>query len=157
MWPETIDRNPKVDFTLDDEQAAVRDLAARILTEKLPIERQRELDDDPDWFARDVWAELAKADLLGLCLPEAVGGGGYGLVEAALICEQIGATVAPVPYYATVVLGALPVAEFGSAEQQQALLPGVISGDLVLTAALAEGLGGAPPARPATTAVATDG
>ncbi|HEY4376543.1 MAG TPA: acyl-CoA dehydrogenase family protein [Acidimicrobiales bacterium] len=143
-----------MDVQLSEEQVAIRDLAGRILGEKLPPEVQRALDDDPDWFAKDVWGELAKADLLGLCLPESVGGGGYGMFEAALLCEQVGRAVAPVPFLATVVLGAMAVAEHGTAAQQQELLPAVIVGDLVLTAALVEGLGGLPPVVPATTATA---
>ncbi len=143
-----------MDFALSDEQTAVRDLAARILGEHLTPERLRELEAGDDWFAADTWAELAKADLLGLCLPEAHGGGGYGFFELALLCEQVGRAVAPLPFVATLVLGALPLAEFGTADQQAALLPGVVAGDVILTAALSEGGDGLPPAVPATTAVA---
>jgi alkylation response protein AidB-like acyl-CoA dehydrogenase len=143
-----------MDFTLTDEQTAVRDLAARILSERSTPERVREVEADPggDWFDRELWAELAKADLLGLCLPEAHGGGGYGLFELALILEQVGRNVAPVPLYATLALGALPLAEFGTDAQQAAWLPGVAAGEVVLTAALSEGGDGLPPGRPATTA-----
>jgi alkylation response protein AidB-like acyl-CoA dehydrogenase len=146
-----------MDFALSDEQTAIFDLAGQILTEQLPPERLREIESsDPDWFAADVWAELAKADLLGLCLPEAHGGGGYGIFELSLVLEQVGRTVAPVPAYATLALGALPVAEFGTPEQQADLLPRVIDGSLILTAALGEGSVGLPPEVPSTTA-APDG
>lgn len=142
-----------MDFALSDEQVAIRDLAGQILSEQLPPERLRELEtSDPDWFASDLWAELAKADLLGLCLPEAHGGGGYGAFELGLILEQVGRTVAPVPVYATLALGALPLAEFGTEAQQADLLPKVIDGSLILTAALSEGSVGLPPAVPATSA-----
>ena len=56
---------------------------------------------------------------MGLSLPEAFGGGGYGFLEACLVLQQIGRTVAPVPYWATVVLGALPVVEFGADAQRR--------------------------------------
>jgi alkylation response protein AidB-like acyl-CoA dehydrogenase len=142
-----------MDFALSDEQAAIRDLAAQILTDRLTPERLRELEQgDADWFAADVWAELAKADLLGLCLPEADGGGGYGTFELCLLLEQVGRAVAPLPLFATLALGALPVAAFGTGEQRAALLPGVIAGDTILTAALSEGSVGLPPAVPATVA-----
>ncbi len=61
-----------MDFTLSDEQAAIFELAGRILTEKLPPERLKEIEQGDRWFADDVWAELAKADLLGLALPDQV-------------------------------------------------------------------------------------
>ena len=142
-----------MDFALTDEQVAIRDLAAQILTDQLPPERLREIEEtDDDWFARDVWAELAKADLLGLCLPEAHGGGGYGDVELALLLEQAGRATAPLPLHATLALGALPVARFGTEAQQADLLPRVIEGSLVLTAALSEGGVGLPPEVPTTTA-----
>ena len=145
-----------MDFTLTDEQTAVADLAARILSEQATPERVRDIETDPagDWFDRALWSELAKADLLGLCLPEAHGGGGYGFFELALLLEQVGRTVAPVPVYATLALGALPLARFGTEAQQAAWLPGVAAGDVVLTAALSEGGDGLPPVVPATVATA---
>jgi 3-oxocholest-4-en-26-oyl-CoA dehydrogenase beta subunit len=85
-----------------------------------------------------VWIELAKANLLGIALPTDVGGSGFGIIEACLVLEQIGKTVAPVPYFATVVLGAMTIAEFGSEAQRTRDLPAVVDGDAVLTAAIAE-------------------
>ena len=103
-----------MDFTLTEDQQAMADLAHRILSERLPPERLRELEQSDPWFADDVWAELGDADLLGIALPEAVGGGGYGILEACLIAEQVGRTVAPVPYLMSIVGAAMPVAHFGS-------------------------------------------
>src|SRR3954469_2969859 len=104
-----------------------------------------------DWFDTDLWSELAKAGLVGIALPESAGGGGFGILEAALVLEEIGRTVAPVPYLPTVVLGAMPVAEFGSDQQRTRLLPGAVDGTAVLPAALAEELN-PDPASPTTTA-----
>ena len=142
-----------MDLSLSEEQQSIADLAGQILTDKLPPSRLREIESDPSgrWFADDVWNELAKADLLGVCLPESVGGGGYGFLEACLILEQQGRTVAPLPLLPTIVLGALPIAKFGTAAQQQALLPGVIDGTSILTAALYEVGEYMVPASPATT------
>jgi len=145
-----------MDFTLDDDQVALVDLAARILGDKLDGERLLELEADPDWFARDVWAEMARADLLGLCLPAVDGGGGYGIFEACLLLEQVGRAVAPVPLLAGLVAGAMPLAEFGTAAQRATWLPPTIAGEVVLTAGLLEPGGPLPPAHPATTA-APDG
>ena len=125
-----------MDFTYSDEQTAITELSYRILSEQLPADRLRELEKDPHWFADDVWAALAKADLLGISLPEADGGGGYGLIEACLVAEQIGRTVAPVPYLSCIVGAALPVAEFGTPAQRARLLPGVIDGTTTLSVAL---------------------
>ncbi|MDX6234006.1 MAG: 3-oxocholest-4-en-26-oyl-CoA dehydrogenase beta subunit [Nocardioidaceae bacterium] len=127
-----------MDFTLNEEQTAIADLAQQILSEQLPPERLKQLETDPAWFSTDVWAQLAKADLLGLCVPESNGGAGFGIVEACLVAQAIGRTVAPVPYLATIVLGAMPIARFGSDALKDRYLPGVADGSIVLTAALAE-------------------
>ena len=141
-----------MDFALTEEQTAIVELTARILSEQLPTERLSEIEQSDDAIATDVWAELAKADLLGIALPESHGGGGFGFFEAALVCEQIGRHLAPLPYLPTVVLGALGVARFGSQEMCSELLPAVIDGSLILTAALSEGGSGLPPVVPTTTA-----
>jgi len=146
-----------MDFTFTDEQQAITDLAYRILSERLPAERIRQLEQSDTWFADDVWAELGRADLLGIALPEADGGGGYGLLEACLIAEQVGRTVAPVPYLSSVVASALPLAEFGSQAQRQRFLPGVISGTVTLTLALYEPNDVAVPAIPTTLATPEGG
>jgi alkylation response protein AidB-like acyl-CoA dehydrogenase len=143
-----------MDFTLTEEQQAIADLAHRILSEKLPPERLRELEQTDEWFADDVWAELGQADLLGIALPEADGGGGYGILEACLIAEQIGRTVAPVPYLSSVVASALPIARFGSDAQRKQLLPDVIAGATTLAIALYEPTDVAVPAVPTTQATA---
>jgi alkylation response protein AidB-like acyl-CoA dehydrogenase len=144
-----------MDFTLSEEQEAIRDLAARILTEQLPPERLRTIEDQGLWYADDVWAELAKAELLGICLPEADGGGGFGLLEACLIAEQVGRTVAPIPYLSAIVGAGLPVARFGSDAQRAQLLPGLIDGSRLLTVALQEPNEVTAPVVPATTATPT--
>jgi 3-oxocholest-4-en-26-oyl-CoA dehydrogenase beta subunit len=139
-----------MDFDFSEEQQDLQNLAKQILEGELSNERLKEIDAGGDRFDRDLWGKLAAAGLLGVAIPEAQGGLGYGFLEAALVLEQVGRTVAPVPYLATVVLGALPVAQFGSDEQKDALLTGVVSGETILTAALVE-FGGDPLA-PTTTA-----
>src|SRR5690606_11212443 len=116
----------------------------------------REVEAGAERFDRELWAELAKAGLLGIALPEAVGGAGLGLVEALLVQEEAGRRVAPTPLWPTVFLGALPIAEFGSEALQQAWLPGVVSGDVVLTGAFEE-YGANDPLRPGVTAERVDG
>ncbi|HEV3226478.1 MAG TPA: acyl-CoA dehydrogenase family protein [Acidimicrobiales bacterium] len=145
-----------MDLSLSEEQQSIADLSGQILRDKLPPQRLRQIETDPSgrWFADDVWNELAKADLLGLCLPESVGGGGYGFMEACLLLEQQGRAVAPLPILPTLVLGAMPIAQYGSATQQQAVLPGVVSGATILTAALYEDGEYVVPDVPATTATA---
>ena len=126
-----------MDFTFNEEQHAVHQAVEGIFSGLVTPDRVQQVEAAPDRFDRELWAALAEADLLGLSVPEAYGGGGYGLVELAILLEGQGRVVAPVPLWATVALGAMPLAQFGSEALKSALLPAVVSGDLVLTTALA--------------------
>lgn len=127
-----------MNFDLTEEQVAVRDLAAQIFAGSVTVERVKEIEASDERVDRALWHELARANLLGVSLPEDCGGSGLGVIEACLVLEQQGRVVAPVPYWATVVCAALPIAMFGTAAQRREWLPGVVAGDVLLTAALAE-------------------
>jgi alkylation response protein AidB-like acyl-CoA dehydrogenase len=140
-----------VDFTFDETQEELRALAGRIIGSEVSVERLKELEAGTERVDRELWAELAKANLLGIALPEAHGGSGYSIMETAIVLEAIGRHVAPVPYLATVVMGALPVTAFGDEALERRVLPKVAAGELFLTAAIDEPAN-FEPARPATRA-----
>jgi 3-oxocholest-4-en-26-oyl-CoA dehydrogenase beta subunit len=125
-----------MDFTLTDEQLAVSEAAGGLFAGLVDVEKIAAIESSTERIDRDLWQALAAADLLGLAVPEADGGAGYGLMELCLLLEAQGNAVAPVPLWATLVLGALPLARFGSGAQRAAWLPGVVAGDVILTAAL---------------------
>ena len=133
-----------MDFSFTEEQEDLRGLAKRILEDKLTEERMREVEAGVERFDRDTYAALAKANLLGISLPDDVGGSGYGIIEQCLVLEQVGRTVAPVPVLASIVMGAMPIAEFGTAEQKAAWAAPAAEGEKVLTAALVEPIDAAP-------------
>src|SRR5207248_313738 len=151
IHPPDLRAGALMDFSFTEEQQEIQGLARQILSDKVTHERLKEIEAEPDWFDRDLWGELAKAGLVGIALPEDVGGGGFGILEACLVLQEVGRTVAPVPYLATVAMAAMPIAEFGTAEQRTRLLAGVADGDTVLTAALTE-LVNTDPLAPQTTA-----
>ena len=137
-----------MDFAFTDEQHAVSEAAMGLLGGLVDAERILAVEQTHDVVDRELWAALSAADLLGLAVPEAHGGAGYGLTELCLLLQAQGNVVAPVPLWATLVLGALPLAQFGSPELQARWLPGVVAGDTMLTAALngvAMGVHGVPP------------
>jgi alkylation response protein AidB-like acyl-CoA dehydrogenase len=140
-----------MDFSFSDEQVAVRDLAEQIFGGMADVERIREVEATDDRFDRELWAQLAEAGLLGIGLPEEHGGAGLGLVETLLVLEQQGRRVAPVPYWSTIVCGALPLVEFGS-EAQTMMVSDLAAGIAVFAAAF-DDVGSADPSRPATVAV----
>ncbi len=125
-----------MNFDLSEEQQIVHDLAAQIFEGQATTERVKAAE-AADGFDRALWHALAAANLLGLCLPERDGGSGMGVVELAILAEQQGRRVAPVPVVPTVAT-AMTLAEHGSDELRAELLPGVIDGSVLLTSALAE-------------------
>jgi alkylation response protein AidB-like acyl-CoA dehydrogenase len=135
-----------VDFSFSDEQDAVAGVATQIFTGQASTERVKEVERSDERFDRALWAQLAQANLLGICLPEDDGGSGLGITELCLVLEQQGRRVAPVPLLWSTV-AALAVAEFGGAGLRAAWLPGVVGGDVVLTLGMAEP-GGGDPLRP---------
>jgi acyl-CoA dehydrogenase len=149
-----------MDFSYNEEQEAVRELADRIFTDRSTHERLKAVEADADArgpFDRELWAALAEAGLLGIGLGEDVGGAGLDFVAVCLLAEATGRTAAAVPVVDALVAGADVVERFGTAEQRQRWLPGVAAGDIVLTAATAELAGDLvvpAVAAPATTATA---
>jgi len=127
-----------MDFVFSEQQQAVSEAAATIFAGMADVARVTEVEGTPARFDAALWAELAKANLLGLAVPEEHGGSGLGMVELCLVLEQQGRAVAPVPLWATTVLGALPMARFGNAQMQARWLPAVVAGEVRLSAALNE-------------------
>jgi alkylation response protein AidB-like acyl-CoA dehydrogenase len=140
-----------MDFGFTEEQDDLAGLAKRILEDKVTEGVLREADQAEVRFDRGIWSALADAGLLGVSLPAEVGGGGYGLVEQAVVLEQVGRTLAPVPVVPSIVLGASPIATFGTDEQRTRWAAPAAEGRIVLTAALSEP-GNRDLLRPAVTA-----
>lgn len=140
-----------MDFTFTPEQDDAAALAARILADRATNERMKTVEQDGDRFDRELWAELGQSGLLGLALPEEYDGAGLGLIELCRVLVEVGRTVAPVPLAAHGPAARL-VSELGSERQRRQWLPGAASGQLLLTAAVAEERAFAPD-RPSTVAV----
>lgn len=140
-----------MDFTPTEDQQALVGLAREILGDRATTKRLAELEQAGDWLDHDLWSRLAAAGVAGAPLREDVGGGGMGFTELALLLEQVGAHVAPVPLLETVLCAALPIDAFGSPEQRERDLPDVAAGRALLAAALVES-GRDDPRRPLTAA-----
>ena len=140
-----------MDFTFSEEQETVGKVARQLFEHRATPDHLAELESGDERFDAALWNELASADLLGIALPESVGGSGGGFLELGVLLAEVGWSVAPVPVYATLVLGADTIARHGDSELQQRYLSGVVDGGTILTAALAEP-GNSDPTTPRTTA-----
>jgi alkylation response protein AidB-like acyl-CoA dehydrogenase len=86
----------------------------------------------------DFWSELAGLGLLGLHIPEDLGGSGFGLAETLVVAEQMGRQLAPGPYVPTVIASAV-LAAVGPDDLKKKLLPGLADGSVIGAAALSGG------------------
>jgi 3-oxocholest-4-en-26-oyl-CoA dehydrogenase beta subunit len=127
-----------MDFLLNEKQQELAALTRLILADQATAQRQREVEASGDRFDPVLWADLARAGILAAALPEALGGAGLGLLEQCSVLEEIGRAVAPVPYLASIVLGAGAIAQFGTPDQQQRWAAPAGRGELILTGALSE-------------------
>jgi alkylation response protein AidB-like acyl-CoA dehydrogenase len=127
-------------LSLDESQRLLLDSARSFIGERAPVAHLRRLRDsrDPDGFDRELWREFARMGFAGVLVPEAHGGLGLGLVEAGIIAESLGRTLAPSPFLATAVLGVSALRQADDPERFAAELARVAGGDRLLALALDE-------------------
>ena len=127
-----------MNFDFSESQEAVAALAEQVFSGSAGADRVAVVERTADRFDRELWAALAASDLLGVAIGQEHGGLGLGMVETALVLREQGRRVAPVPLWPTLVLGAMPIAEFGNQTLRDRWLGAVASGQAVLTGALSE-------------------
>ncbi|MDB5417803.1 MAG: acyl-CoA dehydrogenase [Phenylobacterium sp.] len=128
-------------FALSEEQRMLQDSLARTLAEASSLERVRRFAGDPKDKGADIWQAMAEFGLAGIVVPEAFGGLGLGLLEAALASEALGAAVAPVAFMG-VVLAPIALMRGGSEAQRAEWLPKLASGEVMAAAAISEPIAG---------------
>lgn len=128
-----------MDFAFNETQTAIRDLCKDILKKTVTVDSLKALEAKGEWMHQEAWEALAQAELLSLSVSEADGGAGLGLIELCLVLQQIGLTVAPLPFLDSIVMGAWPIAQFGSPAQKKSLLPGLLAGTSFMSCALVDG------------------
>ena len=126
-----------MDVLPTEEEQMLKNLAREFLEGECPPSLPRAMEADELGYPPDLWKKMAELGWLGLALPEQYGGQGMPLTYLAIIMEEAGRAIAPVPFHSTMT-AALTIAEHGTEQQRQELLPAVGSGDLVLTWAFTE-------------------
>lgn len=125
-----------MDFTRTEESQQIQELAARIFADNTADAAQKQFDRHEIAYHEELWRLLAESGLIGVTLPEEYGGSGFGFTELCVVFEEQGRHVAALPLLSTVVVGALPIAQFGSDAQRSRWLPGVADGSMLLSGAL---------------------
>jgi alkylation response protein AidB-like acyl-CoA dehydrogenase len=126
-----------MEVLFDETEEMLRRSARAMLEAESPPQLARDAETDPRGYSVDLWEKIAELGWLGLALPEAYGGQELGLTYLGIIAAELGRTVAPVPFHATM-MAALTIAAEGSAEQRSNILPSVAQGQRVLTWAFIE-------------------
>jgi len=119
-------------------QQMIDELASQVLKGEVTEDGLAVLEAAQTWTHRAAYEALAKAELLSVALPEPKGGLGGGLLEICTLLTHVGAQVAPVPVFETLVQGVLPVLRYGTPDLVQRVLQGVAVGDRIFTGALSE-------------------
>jgi alkylation response protein AidB-like acyl-CoA dehydrogenase len=133
--PTTATADPQVSFEVTEEQELLRATVRDLLASKAGSARVREVMLGDDGLDLDLWAELAGLGLLGLTIPEGHGGAGASFVEVAVVAEELGRTLAPVPYLSSAVLGTTALLHGADDHQRATHLPAVASGETRLALA----------------------
>src|SRR5690348_10399915 len=109
-------------IAITEDHKALAQTAADFLLKTNARGEARALLEAPAEGLPPFWTDLVNLGWLGLHVPEAQGGSGYGLPELVVVLEELGRAVAPGPFTPTVIASAV-LAAAGSADQQAKLLP----------------------------------
>lgn len=125
-----------MDFEFTHDQVMLRDLAREFLTEQSTVAHVRAMMDDPRGYDPALYRQFVQ--LGALPFPEAYGGSDLGMIEQAIVLEEMGRTAYPSPYFATVILAGSAIMATGDERAQARYLPDVANGDLILSLAFLE-------------------
>jgi hypothetical protein len=134
-----------VNFDFSPDQKALRDQARKFLAEHASSVRVRRILDTDEPYDRELWRGVAEMGWTGTAIPETYSGAGFGYLELCVIAEELGRSVAPIPFSSTVYLVAEALLLAGSDAQKRKWLPRIASGEVVGCLALAEGAGAPTP------------
>jgi alkylation response protein AidB-like acyl-CoA dehydrogenase len=121
-----------LDFTFSDDQDALRESVRAFLAREAPGAYVREMADDERGFTDEVWDKLAELGWPGLLVPEANGGLGLGLVEMAVVMEEMGRLPLPGPFFSSSVFATLTARRLEDADLLAQLASGAIRGTVAL-------------------------
>ena len=127
-----------MDLGLNETQQMLRTSAREFLEAECPTSHVRDMEQDERGYTPQFWDKLAGLGWLGLVFPERYGGSELGFVELAILLEEMGRVLLPGPYFSTVLMAGMTIAEAGSEDQKREYLSGISSGRLIMTMALTE-------------------
>ena len=127
-------------LVLTEEEQFLKDTAKNFAEERSPITHFRALRDnnDPLLWDKGLWNEMTKLGWPGILIPEDYGGSNFGITGISVILNECAKTLTPSPLFATGVIGAYSIANYGTEKQKEYYLPKIASGELTTALAVDE-------------------
>jgi acyl-CoA dehydrogenase len=130
-----------MNFDFSEEQLFIRDQARNFLSSECPPELVRTVMDTDLSYHKGLWDQIVELGWAAMTIPEEYDGLGLGYLELCVIAEELGRSLAPVPFTSSVYLATEAIKTWGNDEQKQQYLPRLANGELIGTLAASEGLG----------------
>ncbi|MBI4767107.1 MAG: acyl-CoA/acyl-ACP dehydrogenase [Deltaproteobacteria bacterium] len=146
-----------MDFSFSSDQELIRDSARRFVENECSKETVREMLRSEKGYDPGMWQKMADLGWMGLALPEEFGGVGGGMIDLALVLEEMGRGLLPGPFFSTVAACVFPILAFGTTKQKEQYLPSIAAGEAIGSLALTEGSGTSDPAGIGVEATAAEG
>jgi alkylation response protein AidB-like acyl-CoA dehydrogenase len=127
-----------MNFDFSEDQKLLQQTAKDFLDEYAPLSVCREVLESDEPYSQSLWKGAAELGWLGAAIPETYGGAGFGYLELAVVAEEVGRALAPIPFSSSVYLASEAILLAGSDEQKQRILPRLVAGEAIGTMALAE-------------------
>ena len=121
-----------MNFDFSDDQKILKDQARKFLTDKCSRQVVRSvLDNSENQYSEELWQEVVNMGWTATAIPEEYGGLGLGMLELCVIAEELGRSLAPIPFSSSIYIFAEFLKAYGSDEQKQQYLPKIASGELI--------------------------
>jgi alkylation response protein AidB-like acyl-CoA dehydrogenase len=118
-----------MDFGFTDDQREIQRTARDLLGERATPARVRE-HAEARTSDESLWRELSELGWPGIAISEEYGGQGLGQIELSILCEELGRSLAPVPFLSCTMAAAV-IEQAGSGEQRERWLSGLASGETI--------------------------
>ena len=130
-----------MNFDFSEEQLFIRDQARNFLSKECTAQTVRAVLDSDTSFDRELWQKVVELGWTAMAIPEAYGGLDLGYLELCVIAEELGRSLAPIPFSSSVYIATEALKAWGSEEQKKHNLPRLAAGEIIGTLATSEQLG----------------
>jgi alkylation response protein AidB-like acyl-CoA dehydrogenase len=130
-----------MNFDFSEDQKLLQQTARDYLAENAPLGICRAVLESDQPYSQDLWKGVAEQGYLGAAIPESYGGAGFSHLELAVIAEEIGRALAPIPFASSVYLATEALLLAGSDAQKERHLPRLAAGEAIGSLALTEAAG----------------